>query len=134
MPKNFIAPIPDRWSRHVIKLLEKGDTSAINWTLAAKKEIRPLGFATEQCVFDWCCKTLLTPNLIGECVTDMRTIQENHRCETWAFLCPHPLNGTNPIYAKIGLHETQITIDLFSIHIDRTGDLQDRINNYLDKK
>ncbi len=134
MAKNFIAPIPKRWSDPVIKLLEEGDPATIEWTFTALNERLLLGFHSEDMAYKHCIKTLRTPNLMGECVVDMRTKSHQKRCEAWAFLCPHPLNSPTPLFAKIGLHEDQLNIDLFSLHIDRKGDLQQRIEDHLNKK
>jgi len=134
MPQNFIAPIPPRWSDPVINLLEEGDPATIEWTFTALNERLPLGFHSEDMAYQHCIKTLRTPGLIGECVVEMRTIEQDNRCEAWAFLCPHPLGSPTPLYAKIGLHENKLNIDVFSLHIDRKGDLQQRINNYLNRK
>lgn len=134
MPKNFIAPIPKRWSTPVVKLLEEGDSSHIDWTFTSKQDLRVIGLQTEQDAFDLCVKILKTPGTIGECVVGMRTIDQNLRCEAWAFLCPHPLGSNVPIYAKIGLHENHLSIDIFSMHIDRKGDLEKKIERYLKTK
>ena len=45
----------------------------------------------------------------------------------YGFLSPHPLGGPKPLHDKIGLFADKITIDLFSLHIDLTGDLSRRI-------
>jgi hypothetical protein len=60
--------------------------------------------------------------------------KEKLLCEAWAFLCPHPLGSHVPVYAKIGLHDDQLNIELFSLHIDHSGDLKEKINNYRAKK
>lgn len=39
----------------------------------------------------------------------------------------HPLGVSTPLYAKIGLHDGHLSIDLSSLHIDLTGDLAKRI-------
>jgi hypothetical protein len=45
----------------------------------------------------------------------------------FAFLCQHPLRLSKPLYAKIGLYDDHLSIDLFSLHIDLMGDLEKRI-------
>lgn len=134
MPKNFIAPIPKRWTTPVIAHLDKGDSSFIDWTFTAKQELRIIGLQTEQDAFKLCTNVLKTPGTIGECVVEMRTIETDQRCEAWTFLCPHPLGSNTPVYAKIGLHENHLSIDIFSLHIDRKGTLQKKIDSYLNKK
>lgn len=131
MAKNFIAPIPERWSGPVIKLLEKGDAQSIEWTFQALQDRTLLGLYTEDMAYQHCLKTLKTTGLIGECIVDMRTNIDNYRCEAWAFLCPHPLGSDTPVYAKIGLHEDHLSIDFFSLHIDQSGKLIKKIKAYL---
>jgi hypothetical protein len=134
MSQNFTAPIPKRWSAPVMKLMEAGDSKNIDWTFTAKQEMRIIGLETEQDAYKLCLQTLKTTDIIGQCIVGMRSIEKNHRCEAWAFLCPHPLGSDTPIYAKIGLQEDELIIDLFSLHIDRSGDLQTEITNYLEKR
>jgi hypothetical protein len=45
----------------------------------------------------------------------------------FALLCQHPLGLYKPLYAKIGLYDDHLSIDLFSLHIDLMGDLEKRI-------
>jgi hypothetical protein len=68
MAQNYLAPIPPRWSGPVIKLLESGDPSKINWTFTAKQEMRMIGLACEQDAFKHCLTTLRTTGIIGECI------------------------------------------------------------------
>jgi hypothetical protein len=134
MAKNYVAPIPARWAQPVIALLEDGDVEVIHWTLTAKQEFHHLGFATEAEAYDYCLTLLKTPGQIGECIVEMRTNDTEVLCETWAFLGPHPLGSDKPVYVKIGLHDDELELELFSLHIDRKGDLSKRIEAYLKKR
>ena len=134
MAKNFVAPIPARWARPVIALLKDGEVGAIRWTFSAKQEFHHLGFATETEAYDYCLTLLRTPGQIGECIAEMRTNKQEILCETWAFLGSHPLGSDKPIYVKIGLHDNQLELELFSLHIDRKGDLSKRIQAFLKKR
>jgi hypothetical protein len=132
MAKNFVAPIPQRWLKPVVSLLEDGESGVIHWTFTAKQEFHLLGFATETEAYDYCLTLLKTPRIVGECIVEMRTNEDEILCETWAFLGPHPLGSDTPIYVKIGLHDNQL--ELFSLHIDRKGDLSKRIEAFLKKR
>jgi len=35
--------------------------------------------------------------------------------EVWEFLLPHPLNSPKPLYAKIGLKDSRLSIKIFSV-------------------
>lgn len=45
----------------------------------------------------------------------------------YAFLCEHPFNPDLPIYAKIGLFDGHLCLDLFSLHNDYTNELIKKI-------
>jgi hypothetical protein len=77
---------------------------------------------------------LLTPGLHVEMVTGMYDRHDQTLCETWAVLGTHPLGSPVDVYIKIGLHQNQVTLNLFSIHIDRTGELGAAIAAYQLKK
>ncbi len=49
-------------------------------------------------------------------------------------LCPNPLGNPDPIFAKIGLHQGRLHINLFSLHVDRSGKLLKAIRDYLKHK
>jgi hypothetical protein len=76
-------------------------------------------------------KTLQQPGIWGERVIGM--IRQSNAPKNagsqvvYEFLSPHPLGGPKPLDTKIGLFVDKITIDLFSLHIDLTGDLARRI-------
>jgi hypothetical protein len=76
-------------------------------------------------------ETLRQPGIWGERVTGMIPLPaapKNAGSQVvYGFLCSHPLGVPKPLYAKIGLFEDKVTIDLFSLHIDLSGDLAKRI-------
>jgi hypothetical protein len=133
-PSSFVAPIPQRWLKRVTPLLADGDPKAILWTIAAQAELRMVGLRSKQDAYDLCLQVLHNPGQLGECIPDMRDARDQTLCETWAFLCPHPLKVATPLYVKIGLHANHLTLNLFSLHIDRKGTLQKRIEAYLAKR
>jgi hypothetical protein len=51
---------------------------------------------------------------------------------SWAFYAT--LGSPVDVYIKIGLHQNQVTLNLFSIHIDRSGELGAAIAAYQSKK
>jgi hypothetical protein len=67
-------------------------------------------------------------------VTGMYDRFDGTLCETWAMLGKHPLNSPVDVYVKIGLHDNQVILNLFSLHIDRTGELRSAISDYQSKK
>lgn len=127
--KKIIAIIPPRWLDIVIPVLEEGDPKGIIWTLTARQNLSRIGLSSQQAAYDHILKTLRTPNQPGEIIPDMRDGQI--LCETWAFLCPHPLKAPTPLYVKIGLNHGKIVLNLFSIHIDLKDTLREEFANYL---
>jgi hypothetical protein len=121
--KKIIAFIPKRWLDIVIPILEEGDHQAIRWTLTAELDLPQIGLSCKQAAYDHILQVLRTPNQPGEIIRDMRDKLDQTLCETWAFLAPHPLKVPTPLYVKIGLHQNQIVLNLFSIHIDRKNTL-----------
>lgn len=132
--KKIIAPIPKRWLDVVIPILEDGDSQSIHWTLTAELDLPLIGLSCKQAAYDHILHVLRTPNQLGEIIPDMRDASDQTLCETWAFLTPHPLKVPTPLYVKIGLHLNQITLNLFSIHIDRSNLLSEEFAAYLKKR
>lgn len=126
---HHIAPLPTRWLKPVIQLLEEGDKNKIQWTLTARSESRLLRFFNVNLAYDFCLQTLQDKGICGENIPDMRD-QNQIICETWAFLCPHPQGFETPIYVKIGLLDNHLLLNLFSLHIDRSGKLAKSIADY----
>lgn len=132
--KKIIAIIPNRWLDLVIPLLDEGDPKAIRWTLTAEMDLPLIGLSSKQAAYDHVLQVLRTPNQPGEIIPDMYDGLDQTLCETWAFLCPHPLKVPTPLYVKIGLHQNQILLNLFSIHIDRKDTLRAEFAKLLKKR
>ena len=132
--KKIIAIIPKRWLDLVIPILEDGDPKAIRWTLTAEMDLPHIGLSSRQAAYDHVLQVLRTPNQPGEIIRDMYDAFDQTLCETWAFLCPHPLKVLTPLYVKIGLHQSHIVLNLFSIHIDRKQTLREEFAKYLNKR
>jgi len=132
--KKIIALLPKRWLDLVIPILEDGDPQAIRWTLTAELDLPQIGLSCKQAAYDHILQVLRTPNQPGEIIRDMRDKLDHTLCETWAFLAPHPLKVPTPLYVKIGLHQDQSGLSLFSIHIDRKNTLSAEFAAYLKKR
>jgi hypothetical protein len=132
--KKRIAPLPLRWITPVVSILEDGDIKNIRWTLTAEREFHLFGFRSKEQAYEYCITVLRTPGIHGENLVGMYDQQDQTHCETWAVLGPHPLGSPVDVYVKIGLHQNQIILNLFSLHIDRTGDLRSAIAEYTSKK
>jgi hypothetical protein len=126
-----ISPIPAPWLASVISLLEEGDQAKINWTFRAKLDWQQFGLDYQ--AYEHCLKILKSPTLVGEKISGM-VESDGQECDTWAFPCPHPFGLSTPLYAKIGLHQDQLQIDLFSLHIDLSGKLLADIKAYFKSK
>jgi hypothetical protein len=132
--KKRIAPIPKRWITPVVATLRDGSIQNIRWTLTAEKEFHLFGFASKEQAYEYCINILITPGIHGEMVSGMYNWTDNTQCETWAMLGKHPLGSPVDVYVKIGLHQNQIILNLFSLHIDRTRGLSSAIADYKSKK
>lgn len=126
---NPVEPLPQDWCESVIRILNKGAPAQIRWSLRAKQDWQQFGMTHD--AFTRLVKTLRQPGIWGELVVGMTPLPaapKNAGSQVvYGFLCPHPLGIPKPLYAKIGLFEDKVTIDLFSLHIDLTGDLAKRI-------
>lgn len=129
-PQKNIAPIPTRWITKVVGILEDGDIRSIRWTNTAEREFHLFGFLSKEQAYEYCISLLQTPNIHGEMVTGMYDRLDGTHCETWATLGKHPLGSPTDVYVKIGLHHNQVILNLFSLHIDRSGDLRQAIHDY----
>jgi hypothetical protein len=132
--KKRIAPIPSRWASLVAGILRDGDIQNIRWTLTAEREFHLFGFFSKEQAYEYCIDLLLKPGIHGEMVTGMYDRIDQTLCETWAMLGKHPLGSSVDVYVKIGLHQNQVILNLFSLHIDRTGELSSAIAAYQSKK
>jgi hypothetical protein len=126
---NPVEPLPRDWCESVIRILRKGDPVHIRWTLRAQMDWSQFGLPFQAC--ELLLRILGNPGLWGERITGMLSLPgapKGRKPPTvFAFLCDHPLGLATPLYAKIGLHDDHLSIDLFSLHIDLSGDLASRI-------
>jgi hypothetical protein len=126
---NPVEPLPQDWCESVIRILRKGSSAHIRWTLRAQMDWSPFGLPYQACEF--LVRALGRSGLWGERITGMLPLPGAPKSRkpptVFAFLCNHPLALVTPLYAKIGLHDDHLSIDLFSLHIDLTGDLSKRI-------
>lgn len=133
---SVVEPIPEPWCESVIRVLQRGPSPRIRWSFRALQDWQQFGMTHEAC--ERLVITLRQPGLWGERITGMTPLPDPPRNAgtqvIYGFLCPHPLNLPTPLYAKIGLFDDNITIDLFSLHIDLTGDLSSRISKAQSKK
>lgn len=134
MPKKkttVVAPLPQGWLDAVIPLLDEQDPGKIHWTGQAEHDMAEAGLGFKYEAYELCLRVLQYPGMLGEQILDMVDAKDNTICETWAFLCPNPLGNPDPIFAKIGLHQGRLHINLFSLHVDRSGKLKKAIRAYL---
>lgn len=131
---NPIEPIPPDWCESVVRILSKGSHPSIRWSIRATMDWQQFGLPYEALAL--IVKTLRQPGVLGERITGMQPLPGGPKLPqaVYAFLCPHPLGVPKPLYAKIGLFDDKITIDLFSLHIDLSGDLERRIAARLKKR
>ena len=132
--KTTVAPIPQGWLDAVIPLLRDGAPGKIHWTGRAQREMAVLGLTFKHEAYELCLEVLRHHCPLGEQILDMVDETDGSLCDTWAFLCPHPLNASDYVYAKIGLHHGRLHINLFSLHVDLSGKLKVAIRTYLKRK
>jgi hypothetical protein len=72
--------------------------------------------------------------MLGEQIHGTIDERDDTLCETWAFLCPHPLRLKIPLYVKIALHRNRVHLVMISMHTDHTGKLLEAIRAFLKKK
>ena len=133
---NPVEPLPQDWCESVIRILRKGAPAQIRWSLRARQDWQLFGMPHD--AFARLVQTLQQPGIRGERVSGMIPLPnppKNSGAQVvYGFLCPHPLGLPKPLYAKIGLFDDKVTIDLFSLHIDLTGDLVKRIAHAQNKR
>ena len=126
---NPVEPLPDAWRAGVIAILRKGSPVAVRWSLRARQDWQQFGLGHQ--AFELVIRTLGQPGIWGERVLGMTPLpcapSSSGAQVVYGFLCAHPLGGPKPLYAKIGMFDDRVTLDLFSLHIDLTGDLAQRI-------
>jgi len=129
-----ITLVPDAWKRVVIALLDSGKSTEILWTDRAMQNWQYLDdFGTKDRAYDHLIATLEQPHLLGHDHPPQQDKLDWSYCDTWAFLSPHPQGFATPVYAKIALHNNQLRINLISLHIDLTKELEIAIAAYLKK-
>ena len=126
---NPVEPLPQDWCESVIRILRKSAPAQIRWTLRAQMDWSQFGLPYQ--AHDLLVRTLSQPGLWGERITGMHALPSPPKGQkppiVFAFLCPHPLGISTLLYAKIGLHDGLLSIDIFSLHIDLSGELAKRI-------
>jgi hypothetical protein len=132
--KTTIAPLPELWLGAVIPILERGDAASILWTGRAQREMAAAGLDFKWNAYELCLQVLRAPGMLGEEIHGMVDERDNTLCETWAFLCPHPLQLKIPLYVKISLHDSQLHLVMISMHTDHSGKLLQAIRAFLKKK
>jgi hypothetical protein len=111
-----VQPIPDWWINVVTGILDEGDRTTVEWTFSAEQDWRRFG---QECdAYELLAKTLRTPGILGHNVVGMRDYRDQSYSDCWAFLCRHPWDPDDTLYAKIGLHHSRVYINLFSLHVD----------------
>jgi hypothetical protein len=119
--------IPESWKSEVIKILNTGNNTLIDWTLRAQQDWQQFGMLHEALAL--LVRHLKPADKLGRQVFGMAGA-----AEVWEFLLPHPLNSPKPLYAKIGLKGNRLSIKIFSVHIDLNGDLEKAIQDFLKKQ
>jgi len=107
-----IAPIPKSWIQDVIKILRSHDSERIAWTMRADLDWGQFGMKHDG--YELLIKTLSQSLVIGS----DESVGMLGAKETWAFLCIHPILPDKKLYAKIGLKEGNMSIKIFSLHVD----------------
>ncbi len=124
-----VEPLPRAWVSAVVRILQTRQSGSIRWSFRAQQDWQQFGLTYQ--AFDLLIDTLQKPDILGEKIVGMSPLPGppagSGNQTVYAFLCPHPLGGPKPLYAKIGLFADHITIDLFSLHVDLSGDLEKRI-------
>lgn len=132
--KTVVAPLPQHWLDAVIPILERGDPASILWTGRAQREMSAAGIQFNWDAYELCLQVLRTPGMLGEQIHGMVDERDDTLCETWAFLCPHPLGLKIPLYVKIALHGSRVHLVMISMHTDHSGKLLGAIRAFLKKK
>ena len=121
--KTAVAPLPQQWLDAVIPILERGDPASILWTGRAQREMSAAGIQFNWDAYELCLQVLRTPGMLGEQIPGVVDDRDDTLCETWAFLCPHPLRLPIPLYVKIALHDSRVHLVMISMHTDHSGKL-----------
>lgn len=119
--------IPELWKNEVIKILNTGNNTLIEWTFRAQQDWQQFGLPYQ-------AHALLARHLKPADTLGRQVFGMAGAAEIWEFLLPHPLNSPIPLYAKIGLKNNHLSIKIFSVHIDLKGDLEKAILALLNKQ
>lgn len=132
--KTIVAPLAQAWLDAVISLLERQEAGTILWTARAEREMSAAGLGFKHEAFELCLRVLRATGMLGEQIYGMVDESDNTTCETWAFLCPHPLRLKTPLYVKIALHGGRARLVIISMHTDDSGKLLQAIRSFLRKR
>lgn len=130
----IISLIPESWLRTVIPILRRGSDREIIWTKRASQNLSDIGIGFRFEAYELCLRVLQTPGVLGQEVHGMIDKRDDSTCETWAFLCPHPLEIPTPVYIKIALPMKRRDLFVISFHIDTKGTLLKAIQEYQQKR
>jgi hypothetical protein len=119
--------IPELWKNEVVKILNTGNNTLIEWTFRAQQDWQQFGLPYQ--AHASLAVRLKAADSLGRQVFGMAGA-----AEVWEFLLPHPLNSPRQLYAKIGLKGDRLSIKIFSVHIDLKGDLEKAILAFLKKR
>lgn len=123
-----VAPIPTDWCDAVIKILKRGDHSECRWYPRARQDWIQFGMTHD--AYQLLIQTLNQREVWGEQIHmtfQLPNPPKGEEQSTYAFLCKHPFNPNTPLYAKVGLYDGQVCLDIFSLHIDLTTKLIKKI-------
>lgn len=91
--------IPESWKNEVIKILNTGNNTLIEWTFRAQQDWQQFGMLHE-------ALTLLVRQLKPADKLGRQVFGMAGAAEVWEFLLPHPLNSPKPLYAKLASKTT----------------------------
>jgi len=121
-------PLPADWCDAVIRILKRASSAEVRWSHRARQDWQQFGMSHQ--AYELLIRTLQGRGLWGERIDGMNPLPNPPKGEqqtVYAFLCPHPFNPNVHLYAKIGLFDGLVTLDLFSLHIDLSSTLEKRI-------
>jgi hypothetical protein len=124
-----VAPIPAEWCDAVIKILKRGAPAECRWSLRARQDWQLFGMLPD--AYSLLIKVLSAREVWGEQIFGMEPLPKAPRGEEqtiYAFLCPHPFSDEIHLYAKIGLFDGHVHLDVFSLHNDNTDKLRRQIS------
>ena len=123
-----IAPLPTDWCDAVISILKRGDPKECRWSFQARQDWQMHGMPPD--AYQRLISRLSEREVWGERIEGMHPLPNppsGAKQIIYAFLCDHPINPDLPIYAKIGLFEGHLCLDIFSLHNDYKSELIKKI-------